>query len=402
MTDTEVTPRLSGLVVDTAGGADAMAPELRAFHDEIFDQPEDAPEVLYGHFEDWPKIRASGHFRRMEILAALDLGDLSSSTVVDFGTGPWGFGCVFPKLRQAQLCIGMDVSLKALEIASTKDQDIAHKAKYFTSDGESIPLQESSVDLFWGGEVIEHVREPRKFVQEIARVGRDASRVILSTPNRDAVYYHGSGQDYSIGPEHIAILTYHELKKILESFLTDVRIVGYETSLHPALDRLEFTESAYNLIQDRALDHPLTATGLIATGRVSKTLYGRNRREWALDEFTWFSPRVLHDGTLESIHLFGSVTGGCLGESAAIDFTVRGRKLVMLFWAHAWSGFASITIGTASHIVDLYSVEGGFRRLEYVLDPDEDTLVKISRCGRKNQASKHDQVIFFKSMVYSY
>lgn len=46
-----------------------------------------------------------------------------------------------------------------------------------------LPFDDRSFDLIWCSEVIEHLDDPRKIIQEFRRVLRDQGRIILTTPN---------------------------------------------------------------------------------------------------------------------------------------------------------------------------------------------------------------------------
>lgn len=243
-------------IVDALGESTSSSRELQDFHNNWYNDDGTENTELYGSPDAWSPIKRSGHYRRMAVLEAFAIPGLAEKVAADFGVGPWGFACVFPKLRTARHCYGFDVSSKALEITAKVDAEIADKTSYFTSDGETIPIDDDMIDVFWGGEVIEHVRSPARFLQEIARVCVDGADVFLSTPNRDAIYYAARGEDYTIGPEHIALMNFTELQVQLGRFLTDVTIVGYETSLSPELDATITKEATLALIQDRAYVHP--------------------------------------------------------------------------------------------------------------------------------------------------
>jgi ubiquinone/menaquinone biosynthesis C-methylase UbiE len=388
-------------VVDNAGTEHASAPELRAFHDQIFEKAENDQGDIYGSPDDWSLIKRTGHFRRMALLDATDLPGIETKVAVDFGTGPWGFACVFPKLRKAARCIGMDVSLKALEIAARRDADMADRTTYNTSDGETIPLDDDSVDIFWGGEVIEHVREPRRFMQEVARVCKDGARVFLSTPNKHAVYYLARGEDYAIGPEHFALMDYMTLKTCVTQFLDPVSIVGYETSLSPELDAAIVSETAANLIQERAYRHPQSASGFLVDGVVRKSLFVRNRRTWQLDERLWSDPFVQGTEACDRMRMFGDIDGGGLPPGGSLELPITGNLLVLLAWAHDWSGFMKIEVEGSEREVDLYSPLAGFRRIEIQLNSAGEHRLRITRVGRKSLRSVSDQVIFYKAIGYT-
>ena len=61
------------------------------------------PDGLYGAFEDLPVISRKGHFRRMELLARLDIGNVTQMRIVDFGMGSWGFAATYPACMTARL-----------------------------------------------------------------------------------------------------------------------------------------------------------------------------------------------------------------------------------------------------------------------------------------------------------
>jgi len=385
-------------ITDSRGPSSEASPELRAHHDQMFEQAESNDSEVYGSLNEWSIVKRSGHFRRMELLAATDLKDIREQTAVDFGMGPWGFARVFPKLREAKVCIGMDVSLKALQLAEKRDADIADKVRYFTCDGEIIPLEDNTVDVFWGGEVIEHVREPVRFMQEVARVCKDGARVFLSTPNRDAIYYHANHEEYAIGPEHIALMNCTELARCVGTFLDPFCITGYETSLYPAIDRMICDAESAALVQQRAQLFPDCASGLLVDGILRKALYDQYRRNWLMRERLWSGAASAE--IVEPMRLFGDVNGGGLPAGGSVEFRVRADKLVLLFWAHDWSGIAQIDVAGTSREIDLYSRDGGFRRLEISMAPATTASLRITRTHKKRSSAVSDQVIFYKIIEY--
>jgi SAM-dependent methyltransferase len=393
----QLSPSDKTRVFDTLGSDDSDAPEMREAHERWFEQD---PADIYGSSDDWSPVKRSGHFRRMRLLDNLELGDITQKTAADFGVGPWGFACVFPKLRDAMACYGFDVSSRALEISAEADAEIADKTRYYTSDGEIIPLDEDSVDIFWGGEVIEHVREPRRFAEEIARVCRDGSHVILSTPNREALYYFNRGEDHAIGPEHIALMNLGELLAVLQLFFNDIEITGYETSLHPDLDSELWSEAALRLIQERAAAHPQTASGVLVSARVDKSRYRRNRLSWDLTEYLWTDSALTSEHDADPMRLFEGVAGGGLKPSQIIELDFQGDRLVLLFWAHDWSGHATITLDDETQLVDLYSPWGGFRRVAFEGLSKRSHRLTIGRLGGCRDSAHDDQVIFYKAMTY--
>ncbi len=375
------------------------APELEQLHDQLF---RDTDGEIYGSPDDWTPLQRSGHFRRIEILESLNIGEMQNAVAVDFGSGPWGFGCIFPRLKEAAHCICIDVSSVALEMSKTVDLELSKKTEFMLSDGENIPLPDNSVDVFWGGEVIEHVREPRLFMQEIARVCRSGAYVILSTPNRDALYYKAVGEINTIGFEHIALMNYPEFDSVMATFCNEFSIMGYELSLTPELDQILTDPSLQDLAQQRAAAFPQTASGLVAYGRIDKDLYEKNRRTWTLQEIPWSEPQVIRDLGGQALALVGSVNGWCLASRSVLSFETEVDRLILLLWAHPWSGWAEICVeGLEAVKVNLYTrADGGFKRLVFDALPKGRQRVSIRHLGEKPEGALSDQVIFYKAIGY--
>jgi SAM-dependent methyltransferase len=381
----------------------SQAPELQDAHDKAFRDSESTGGNIYGEFNNLPKIAQSGHYRRMEILDNLEIGNIENKVAVDFGTGPWGYASIFPRLRAAQKCIGFDVSKVALLFArKATPHEIDRKTVYATADGDFIPLADDSVDIFFGGEVIEHVRNPFLFLQEIARVCKDSAIVILTTPNRDAFNWKIFRQQYCVGPEHIALMNYEEFKKTLECFCKEIKIFGYESSLSRSMDNEPIDADTLAKLQARAESYPELSTGMISTSKVEKGLYVRNRRALTLKECLWNSTSITYSPQEGSpLTLFGDIKGLLMTNAMEAKLSTTGKDISLLFWGHDWSGIVEICCGNVEICVDLYSEAGGFIRV----DIDNEDLAKemvLRHTGRKNSKAHSDEVIFYKIIEYTH
>lgn len=378
-----------------------FAPELRTAHDLDFQRTSETGGNIYGSLEELPAITQSGHYRRISILQDMELGFLEDKTVVDFGTGPWGFGAIFPKLRSAKCCIGFDVSLVALEMARSVEMssDCNEKIIFATSDGDAIPLADNSVDLFFGGEVIEHVRNPKLFLQEIARVCRQDAIVILTTPNKDAIDYRLQSIQYCVGPEHIALLSFQQFQDLLCTFTDSVEIYGYETALGPNLDNVKIDDASCNLIQKRAYLFPELSTGMISFSTVCKKKFNANLIEWHLKEWLWSSDTFRFTTPPSSLHLFAGIYGALLTPENKAEMQTKASQVSFLFWGHDWSGEVEIITEEDTYIHDLYSLKGGFIRIELNIKSFSKTIT-IRPTGKKRDVSKSNQVILFKVIQY--
>ena len=388
--------------IDPAQIEQSTAPELREAHDNAFTLSRDSGRNVYGKLEDLPYITQAGHFRRMDVLASLHVGDISKKVVVDFGTGPWGFAAIFPRLCDGGLCIGFDVSKVALLQARTRAH-INQKTIYATSDGDKICLADDSVDIFFGGEVIEHVRKPTLFLQEIARICKEDALMILTTPNKDALLYKIAGIPFCHGPEHIALMNSHELSDALNLFCCDVSMIGYEISLYPDIDAKLKDQKLIERVNARAANFPELGSGLIASARVRKAKYRENRKDVILNETLWNS-KILKDKIPGvSVHLFDEVYGISLANNGEFRIPVNTSDPTLLFWGHDWSGRVEIhcTAGgrRKSWTHDLFLPSGGFYRIDLQL-PRGVAEVGVRRTGEKSDRSASSEVIFYKAFEY--
>lgn len=100
--------------------------------------------------------------------------------VLDAGCGT-GYGARLLASVAAEV-VGFDRSIEAIRYA------IKHfnspNLSYLVGDCESIPCPDASFDIIVTFEVIEHLPDPARYVQELARVLAPAGLLVLSTPNK--------------------------------------------------------------------------------------------------------------------------------------------------------------------------------------------------------------------------
>jgi SAM-dependent methyltransferase len=357
---------------------------------------------LYGSAENWTIIQRSGHFRRMEIIDGFDVGELSIATALDFGMGSWGFASVFPKLRNSQRCIGVDISEVALRQSRERDQDISAKSSYLRSNMDAVPVPDSTVDIFWAGEVIEHVVEPRQYLQDVARACAEGAHFVCSTPNRDALMYMLDGQDYAIGPEHIALMNCAELMRAMDLFFDAIILCGYETSVSPSGDSVLTDEHIGRQIQERAFSYPSLASGVIYHGTVNKAKYRRNSRYWTRTHFKSDDPAIRYAAPVKKMLLAGTEYASSLPDTRPIYLFAMAAKYILFFWSHDWSGIVQIEIGNQRKIVDLFSKLGGYKRVEFEFECVEERSVVITRTGERSDRSQDSEILLHSIVTLSW
>ncbi len=238
--------------------------QVSAALDSMFSRP----EGLYGSFDDIPVISQFGHVRRVELLERLTVGDVSQMSCVDFGMGSWGFGSVYPKMHHCARAIGMDISNAAIEMSRKLVQDsrpaYVDAFEAYQSDGMDIPLPDGSVDLFFSGESVEHVKFPPRHIAEIHRVLKDGGQLLLTTPNKNAVKYLQAGEEYCTSPEHFWLFDYNELVDMLSEFFEIKEAYGFNGSFGSHEEDREITDRGLAETWSREFEHePDKATGIV-------------------------------------------------------------------------------------------------------------------------------------------
>ncbi len=161
----------------------------------------------------WDQFTA-GRYRVMrELLSQATMPDM---TVLDLGAGRDAIS--------SQAICRLHV---LLDIDATTEPSVVCNFSY------SLPLRDDSVDIVVAGEILEHMTESRRFLQEIRRVLRPKGAIILSVPNIVSLKYRlafalgripalAARADYTYLPDnpayprgHIRDYSFREVRRVL-------------------------------------------------------------------------------------------------------------------------------------------------------------------------------------------
>jgi methionine biosynthesis protein MetW len=117
-----------------------------------------------------PRERSS-----LEIMKKLKLDD--NSVILDAGCGDGRFTQVIKKSLNREVK-GLEYSKEGIAFCKKKGLDVR-----FADFNDKIPFSDKSFDVIYAGEVIEHLYDPDKFLQECYRVLKDDGYLIITTPN---------------------------------------------------------------------------------------------------------------------------------------------------------------------------------------------------------------------------
>lgn len=364
--------------------------DLKNHYEQIFDnQDGELYDPLSG-------INLCAHNRRMAILDSITLPNIEDATVVDYGVGSWGFGCIFPRLKKCKEAIGCDISEVAIARSkqlSDQDPDLAGKTRYFISLGYIFPLPDCSIDIFFCGECIEHIEDTFAFLTEIHRVVKPGGLIIFTTPNATPWVYRQLNLRWCVGLEHVALLSFDEFQNILEQFFDPISYYGFNQSVFPGLDE-QIPEKLAQYWAATCLHAPHDATSLI--GVMRKSAKAQSLPPQRVEAVEWRDFEIV--GEVEAVNLSGPIDGGKLIGNAEFCISVPNgaERCNLIFWGHDWSGFAEIECGEDRQNLNLYSHAGGCIRI--VLTELKGSNITIRSTGDKDARSMGYEVIMYRAV----
>jgi 2-polyprenyl-3-methyl-5-hydroxy-6-metoxy-1,4-benzoquinol methylase len=183
--------------------------EMRIVYDSLFSFGD------YGQHRDELQQIKSGklkysNYRKIMLRRARTL--VSGNCLVEIGVGSGAFG--FSSKKGGWNYQGYDISTSAVDFA----KQIGLNAKTFNSDGFP-EMKNDSVDVFVMWEVIEHVWDVDKYLQNIFSALKNDGILIMSTPNylRDGYSKNNNWGAVCSPPIHINFFTKESFEKVLFS-----------------------------------------------------------------------------------------------------------------------------------------------------------------------------------------
>jgi ubiquinone/menaquinone biosynthesis C-methylase UbiE len=132
-------------------------------------------------------------------------GVVKNKVVLDIACGS-GYGSRMIANFGASKVIAVDNSNEAVDYAK---QNYAHKkVQFLVGDAMSLPIDDSSIDVVVSLETIEHLHDPKKFVDEVKRVLKKDGTFIVSTPNDDEFM---DGNEF-----HVHEFQFNELRSLID------------------------------------------------------------------------------------------------------------------------------------------------------------------------------------------
>ena len=155
------------------------------------------------------------HMKAYEVATALAKG----LTVLDLGCNN-GYGTVEIG-RGAKRIVGLDVSASALD--SARRLHASTNVEFLHFEGDTIPFDARSFDLVVSFQVIEHIENPRPYLQEIHRVLKTEGIALFTTPNA-AIRLDPGMKPWN--PFHVREFTCAQFGDVLREVFDNVEVRG--------------------------------------------------------------------------------------------------------------------------------------------------------------------------------
>lgn len=121
-------------------------------------------------------VFTSGLQRRLEITQKYI--SFKGKTILDIGCGIGIFLREFEKLTKKENIFGIETDDKKVKIAKKNYSNV------IKGTAEDIPFKDNFFDIIWLHEVIEHVIDDKKTIEESVRVLKEKGYIIIFAPNR--------------------------------------------------------------------------------------------------------------------------------------------------------------------------------------------------------------------------
>ncbi len=173
--------------------------------------------AIRDYYEElWRRLPAALHPPMLERrLGFLRAEARRGDRALDIGCGTGDFTAALTDAG-AQ-AIGVDVAQAALERARTRHP--ALDFRLIPIDGP-LPLEDSSFDLVWASEIIEHVADTALWLSEVRRVLAPSGRLLVTTPSHGRLRLALGGVERFSEPlgDHLHLYTRRSLHELLNDF----------------------------------------------------------------------------------------------------------------------------------------------------------------------------------------
>lgn len=138
-------------------------------------------DTKFAHLGKPGSIFSNGFQRRLNLIT--DVIDLKGKNILDLGCGEGVWLRKFLEFTSPENVYGSDIDQESIDIAIVNTPELKN-SNLVVSKGESLPFKENYFDIVFQNEVLEHVTDDKKVINECLRILKPEGKLIIFTPNR--------------------------------------------------------------------------------------------------------------------------------------------------------------------------------------------------------------------------
>lgn len=218
---------------------------------------EQYPALILTGERTLPGIKEENYWFQRHLVAYRFLLPLAAGKrVLDLGSGE-GYGTDLLASVGAE-AVGVDLAPEAVYHARRTYR--RPNLRFLYGDIYELPLEDASFDLVCSLQVVEHLHQPERFMEEARRVLRPGGLCVITTPNRLII---SPGRESPLNPFHIREYDYVEFLAFMRNYYPRVEVKGVFHArllrLHDLLLRRNFSQYCLELppLRERLFYRPL-------------------------------------------------------------------------------------------------------------------------------------------------
>ena len=159
----------------------------------------------FNYFEEYTCDLTNSEVKRLHQKIQQEIPS-DARTILDIGCGN---GWVSRhNVSDSVTVISVDIALKNVAKAL---QQTPHKNHFgLVADAFNMPVKPASLDCIIASEIIEHVKEPKRFVQKLLALLRLGGTLIITTPYNETLVYHQCIHCNQLTPENAHLHSFNE------------------------------------------------------------------------------------------------------------------------------------------------------------------------------------------------
>lgn len=122
------------------------------------------------------------HHMQMRLKIPEELNYFVGESLIDIGCGYGKYLLYFKNQKKIKFCLGLDLKKKAIHSTKRLFRKKGIDVSLIIGDAQNLPFEDSIFDIAFSTDMVEHLSNKSRGIQEIVRVSKD--KVVVCVPNR--------------------------------------------------------------------------------------------------------------------------------------------------------------------------------------------------------------------------